>query len=651
MSVINQGDNVRQGKVSPISGKPAMVALSIGLVLLLAALACLHAYVLNFRHFYQTGPYLLDTGWYVGLFRAVDPLLANPLTIGKGSYFNVHFSPIFVVLAGLRTVLDADLLSFGFWFFTGLSMLVVLAPLAIAACVQERSERLLLLPIAAAGGLAWAWSTFVGGFFGYPHPETIYGFLAPVGFVLLLRGRVVSGSILLAILLLFREDMGFHIFSFAFLCFLWLKLSRGDEALARRCLALSVCVFVYSLVGLFIQKHYFVADNALARIYLGNPPLAHVNLGYIWESLSSYVADKPDMAVLPLLCVALAIVFLEPIYLIGAMAVAPWVLLNSIAIAPAARTLSLYYAFPLLLTAAWPLVVSTIFARRRMRLQRLLTFTLFALQALYFHVDLVPKKSVAELRNLVAEAQTRPDSGQESLFASLLLKQSQVDPGRVFASAATASLTGAQIPPGQLLGTEAGEAFDRRDAVLTLFPAEHGLSDYGARIVLSNRRVLQFGNTPILIAYDRDQDIAAFRDGAAAAGVPLADASLLGALMKSAPPVRLTPSGTFMADRPFSGTFAYGPYLNLPKGRYRFQAVVDTRSCAANPCRMDIVIMARGQEVLRKSVEVEAGAKTQIAQDFAFETDEAGQRYENAVLAPEPWTGQLSALTLTRLGD
>ncbi len=37
---------------------------------------------------------------------------------------------------------------------------------------------------------------------------------------------------------------------------------------------------------------------------------------------------------------------------------------------------------------------------------------------------------------------------------------------------------------------------------------------------------------------------------------------------------------------------------------------------------MNIIIMARGQEVSRTAVQVEAGAKTQIGQDIAIDTDE-----------------------------
>ncbi len=66
---------------------------------------------------------------------------------------------------------------------------------------------------------------------------------------------------------------------------------------------------------------------------------------------------------------------------------------------------------------------------------------------------------------------------------------------------------------------------------------------------------------------------------------------------------------------------------------------METTACAANPCIMNIIIMARGQEVSRTAVQVEAGAKTQIGQDIAIDTDEAGQRYENAVLATSPGRG------------
>ncbi len=231
-----------------------------------------------------------------------------------------------------------------------------------------------------------------------------------------MRGHRVAGALLLAALLLFREDMGFHIFSFAFLTYLWLKISKGDPVLARRCLVLSVAVFLYSLAALYIQKHYFVADNALARIYLGSPPLAHLNVAYLWQSLSAYVTERPAMAILPAVCVIMAICFREPAYLIGAVAVAPWVMLNAIAIAPAARSLSLYYAFPLLLTAVWPLVASTLLARRNRRTQQLAAFALFALLAFCFASG-VPRNSMADLRDLAAQIQSGPDRSQTSLFA------------------------------------------------------------------------------------------------------------------------------------------------------------------------------------------------------------------------------------------
>lgn len=61
----------------------------------------------NLNHFYVRGGYMLDSGWFAYLAsHSTQWPPNNPPVIG-GTYFSIHFSPVFYVLSGLYQLLDA----------------------------------------------------------------------------------------------------------------------------------------------------------------------------------------------------------------------------------------------------------------------------------------------------------------------------------------------------------------------------------------------------------------------------------------------------------------------------------------------------------------------------------------------------------------
>ena len=85
-----------------------------------------------------------------------------------------------------------------------------------------------------------------------------------------------------------REDAGLHYFGLFFLLVGYLYFAKGQliSKEIRFYSFLAVSCFVYSLLAIAIQKTYFnVGDNALARVYLGEPTFAHISLSFLHERL------------------------------------------------------------------------------------------------------------------------------------------------------------------------------------------------------------------------------------------------------------------------------------------------------------------------------------------------------------------------------
>ena len=81
------------------------------------------------EHLYIDHTYLHDIGYWISLSTAANPLLIEPASLHAGySYFNTHFSPIFLALQVIFNVIQGNNppLFFACWFcFLGIIPIVI----------------------------------------------------------------------------------------------------------------------------------------------------------------------------------------------------------------------------------------------------------------------------------------------------------------------------------------------------------------------------------------------------------------------------------------------------------------------------------------------------------------------------------------------
>jgi hypothetical protein len=311
------------------------------------------------NQFFREVPVLFDAGWCAFLVHRSGPLLANPPAVAFASigphYYSTHFSPALWILSWPTYLLPAGP---QVWFALVQAVEHALVPVAVAFAVRwvaphpgklATTAAVTLVALAAFSGIEL--SSIV-----YPHFESWFVLLGFCFLVALFLGWVRLAAVPFALALLLREDMGFHLGGVLVLAVptaWWLRGRWAPEL--TRWVAFAAVGIGWSVAALLTMKTFFPGDNAFARVYLGDPPMAHLTWaevadrlkfhamwrGYLWWPLAAYGVWS--------------VVSRQWWVLLGYAAFVPWILLNFVARSKAAGTLSLYYSFPLGLALLWPL--------------------------------------------------------------------------------------------------------------------------------------------------------------------------------------------------------------------------------------------------------------------------------------------------------
>lgn len=313
------------------------------------------------NHVFVTGGFLLDTGWFVHLVAMQDWPLSNPPLIG-GTYFATHLTLLFHAVGAIERVLPIGpiatfALSQGLW-----SALIALAVviLAKAADTQHTRNDSLTNSLVAAGT---ALSGPVLLLLGFPHPEIALPALILLSVALWLRGWTVVALAVLALGLAVREDAGLHaatVYGAIGLCRV-VRAGGGRGRFAEVGVAAGAALAAGALMA--YQRWAFAGDDALARMYLEDPMLAHVDAGFVGRRLWHWVTDRADVVAPLAVLLAWALAVRRPAPAMGVLAVAPWLALHAIAVEDApGRLLDNYgfYGFPLLIAVGWPLVAAAV---------------------------------------------------------------------------------------------------------------------------------------------------------------------------------------------------------------------------------------------------------------------------------------------------
>lgn len=312
-------------------------------------------YVLN--QFYIQGSGLLDVGWFTYMITETTSWpIQNPEAIG-GTFFSTHFSLFFYVLSYIHQYVLFFMPGPVFYSaFIGsmyglisLSVFLVGLKLIPKISIQYLYALLFTSILSSMNGAAL-------GLIGFPHIEIAIPALILLFFSLYITDKKILSFVVFTFLLTIREDAGFHVFALIMTTgILILIIKRNVKAIDLTLLGLAIIGLSYSIFAMYIQKIYFPGDNALERVYLGNPHFIHITCSFLSERLSFFFLNREYIYVPMLMTIILSLYTKNIILLSSLISSLPWFLLSLIAINVMPGSFSNYYAFPFILLGGWPI--------------------------------------------------------------------------------------------------------------------------------------------------------------------------------------------------------------------------------------------------------------------------------------------------------
>jgi hypothetical protein len=306
-------------------------------------------------HFYARGSFVLDTGLLASLMWHSDAALTQPASLGGGSFFGTHVSLLFLPLSALSWCLPFSMPQF-FAGFVGFSHALLALPV-FWLLVEGFGLRRGAGPwIAALAALGFAFSGLAIAIARYPHFETLIA-----AFFLLFAVAQVLGHPRLAVAffilgLATREDAGFHYVAVLGLL-VALNVACGVPWRQQRTEStFALAALFYAIAVMAVQRLVFPETSAFARVYLGDPPLAHLSVGLIADRILFFLLSRPYILYPALGASIWALRARNPTIVLAFAAGLPWLLVHLLAKGPLAGTLVSYYAFPFLIALAWPLL-------------------------------------------------------------------------------------------------------------------------------------------------------------------------------------------------------------------------------------------------------------------------------------------------------
>ncbi len=311
-------------------------------------------YVLS--QFYLHGTGLLDVGWFTYLLtNATSWPLKNPDAIG-GFFFQTHFSVFFYATSYVyENILFFIPEPVYFSLFIGsmygiISLSVFMVGLKLIKKVTFKIS-LILLSLSILSSMNGA----ALGLIGLPHIEIALPALILLFLSLHITGKKRVSFIIFILLLTIREDAGLHIFALLMTVLIIKYIStRKVTSLDLNLLFFAFAGFFYTIATMYIQKSYFPGDNALERVYLGNPTLSHLSGSFLVDRLGYFLTERGYIYI-PAMLSVLAYFYTKNIFLLcGLLATLPWFFLSLIAVSAMPGSFSNYYAFPFVIIGVWP---------------------------------------------------------------------------------------------------------------------------------------------------------------------------------------------------------------------------------------------------------------------------------------------------------
>lgn len=321
---------------------------------------CVLVYRFTLNNFYHYGVVYADTGLFAHLLWHNGWGLMNPHYRGDFSYYGVHLSPSLLLInaasylvptrmpefcAGWQAVMYGSL---------GLGMLYAFR-LFLRPATHLHLALLALLCIGFSLNSVATKSLWMVHF-EYFIPLGIFLFL-----LFYLRGKHWAAAITLGLVLMLREDAGFHLAALTGLAALIGLYETRRLAAVKNELILTVVAAGYSAFALMVVAS--IADAAgMARvidfIYLGALPFVHVTQEKVMERLGTVLFRHLPVLIGLLLSLCWAWRTRNPYLAVGFVANIPWLVVNLLARNNSTGVLYAYYSFPFLIGFAWPFIAA-----------------------------------------------------------------------------------------------------------------------------------------------------------------------------------------------------------------------------------------------------------------------------------------------------
>ena len=554
--------------------------------------------IFTYNHFYATGPFIHDSGWFSHIvFRQGFSPSNPPVADTHPHYFSFHLSLIVSVGSLASYLFPGDRVG---WYCV--FQAAIYAPLgaAVALLVPPASRPRTLLRIAGigAGAIAFAFDGPAFAAMGFPHFEI----LISAGICIMVAGLATSRPLLawagLAIAVATREDGGAHAATFLVVILTCDLLGRPFPVARRRLVLMSVVALGTTFVMMLVQKKVFDATPLFQREYLGDPIYAHLSRAEVQRRLVD-LGDRALFLVLPLaLSTLLAAIDRDARWLLGWAATLPWLLLNLFAHQALKAYFGLYTGFPFVASIFWLGAYARVKYGSEVRArQLLLRLTSVSALSTVGAFASYPGPSIA-----IFVAMLRPADVDAPAIRSYArgLRASGAEHGRLLVDPAMASWLTESLGP---------YAVNHHDTMRYDFSAYDAFTFFStSQLGAAEHTLIVNGHYTQCSALPRTAIVYCSR-----AGMPTPSGFVPVAFLRSMLTItelarRDASDGVVVSATGFQQLAVYGPFMPLDPGRYRASFVVRMGDCPliAAP-HAEVEIFARGRVLGTGALRVPAG--------------------------------------------
>lgn len=501
-------------------------------------------------HFFGTGPYWHDAGWFSYLLDA-NPGLTNP---DGSTFYTTHVSPLLSVLSGLNCIVRAPRPMPMVTVLVGSFLVIVTASYRIFSAAPSVAAAMLLSTIFM--------SRQVFEFFRYPHYEILGLALFMPLWIAVTQNRLLPAIASLTLLLMVREDMGLHV-GLLFLA-TWAGLraagrkgDSGNQATPPLLFRLSVVSLVYSVLAFCVQYLMSLRTGSMIeKAIIGSGE--QISMVNVVGNLCSAVYNERLELALVLSLLAFSPTAVSPLHRL--LLLAPyglWSAVCAVSQNPAMAKQGSYYSFPLFFV----LVVSVAFAVREWN-----SFKGWARACILLLATLLLGSRMLDLRQHELQLCASAFSPSMRTFENVgtWQKVSGMDFGSdVMLSHACASLWVTPTSVTRTIHLDSLAALPEKP--LLLMEHEHGADRFFRMCLLAAGQAYSLNGSSFILWIP--EKWRGFLDTLpyAAGATPL---NIFTRTLIVVPPATRI-DGDVAIARAQSGCCFYGPYVTLPAGRYR----------------------------------------------------------------------------------